>query len=86
MYKITLSIYLDNNSPIEIVEQSKELDTMVLQTNLKQVILIKLKQLNASHDLIFIEELKEKDEKCFDYEKVWIKVNKDYSDMDIIYD
>ena len=52
---------------------------MVLQTNLKQVVLIKLKQLNASHDLIFIEKLKEKDEKCFDYEKAWIKVNKGYS-------
>ena len=51
MYKITLSIYLDNNSPIEIVEQSKELDTMVLQTNLKQVILIKLKQSKQANTL-----------------------------------
>ena len=86
MYKITLSIYLDNDNPIEIVERSKNLDTMVLQTNLQQVLLLKLKQLNAGHELIFIEELKEKDEEYFDYDRAWIKVNKDYSAMDIIYD
>lgn len=86
MYKITLSIYLDNDNPIEIIERSKELDTMILQTNLIQVLLLKLKQLNAGHELIFIEELKEKDGKYFDYDRAWIKVNKDYSDIDIIYD
>lgn len=86
MYKITLSIYLNNDEPIEIIERSKELDTMVLQTNLKQVLLLKLKKLNVGHELIFIEELKEKDEKYFDYDGAWIKVNKDYTDMDIIYD
>lgn len=83
MYKITLSIYLNNDKPIEIIERSKELDTMILQTNLQQVLLLKLKQLNAGHDLIFVEELKEKDEEYFDYDRAWIKVNKDYSDMDI---
>lgn len=85
MYKITLSIYLNNDNPIEIIERSKELDTMILQTNLQQVLLLKLKQLNAGHDLVFVEELKEKDEKYFDYNKAWIKVNKDYSDMNIFY-
>lgn len=85
MYKLTLSIYADKSKPIEIVEQSKRLDTMVLQNNLKEVILAKLKKLNISSKLIFIEFLKEKNGEYFDHDEAWVSANDNFKNLDIIY-
>lgn len=85
MYKLTLSIYADKSKPIEIVEQSKQLDTMVLQNNLKEVILAKLKKLNIPSKLIFIEFLKEKNDEYFEHDEAWVSANDNFKKLDIIY-
>lgn len=66
MNSITLYIYVNKKEPIIITEQSNNFKDMILESNLQDVILSKLKNLNLSLEIIQIEVIKKENDKIIE--------------------
>lgn len=62
MKSIILYIYTNREKPIEIIENSNNFQDMILESNLQDVILSKLKNLNLSLEIIQIEVIKKEND------------------------